>query len=104
MQWLKSEGIDLVDLGGYQTNVLAPPWREGFGLTWRDMPATLRWRGSKQNLRQRQGRILRGTRARALKLASGGIEVATDEAAGAAKIQGSHPSSSPTAASRPTST
>src|ERR1700687_3536319 len=35
MQCLKSEGIDLVDLGGYQTNVLAPPWREGFGLTWR---------------------------------------------------------------------
>jgi len=35
MQWLKSEGIDLVDLGGYQTNVLAPPWRKGFGLTWR---------------------------------------------------------------------
>src|SRR6516225_9126970 len=25
MQWLKSEGIELVDLGGYQTNVLSPP-------------------------------------------------------------------------------
>src|SRR5258708_23212922 len=33
MQWLRSEGIDLVDLGGYQTNVLAPPWRGGVGLT-----------------------------------------------------------------------
>ena len=35
MAWLKSEGIALVDVGGYQTNVLAPPWRKGFGLTWR---------------------------------------------------------------------
>src|SRR5260370_6645024 len=35
MQWLKSEGIDLVDLGGFQTNVLAPPWREGVGPNWR---------------------------------------------------------------------
>src|SRR5262252_4531918 len=36
MQWLRSEGIDLVDLGvGYQTNVLAPPWRTGSGLNWR---------------------------------------------------------------------
>src|SRR5215831_18126076 len=25
MAWLRSEGIALVDLGGYQTNVLAPP-------------------------------------------------------------------------------
>src|SRR6185312_2533407 len=34
MQWLKNEGIELVDLGGYGTNVLSPPWRKGFGLTW----------------------------------------------------------------------
>src|SRR5580658_133971 len=34
MQWLRNEGIDLVDLGGYQTNVLAPPWRQGSGLNW----------------------------------------------------------------------
>ena len=86
MQWLKSEGIDLVDLGGYQTNVLAPPWREGFGLTWRGYAGDVALARLEQNLQQRQGRILRGMRARALRLAAGGIEVETDAAAGAAKF------------------
>src|SRR3977135_821160 len=86
VQWLKSEGIDLVDLGGFQTNVLAPPWREGFGLNWRGYAGDVALARLEENLRQREGRILRGTRARALKLASGGIEVATDAAAGAAKF------------------
>jgi fumarate reductase flavoprotein subunit len=86
MQWLKSEGIDLVDLGGYQTNVLAPPWREGFGLTWRGYAGDVALARLEENLRQRQGRILRGMRARALKLAAGGIEVETDEAQGAVKF------------------
>jgi fumarate reductase flavoprotein subunit len=86
MQWLKSEGIDLVDLGGFQTNVLAPPWRKGFGLTWRGYAGDVALARLEENLRQRQGRILRGMRARALKLASGGIEVETDEAEGAAKF------------------
>src|SRR6188768_39487 len=63
MQWLKSEGIELVDLGGYQSNVLAPPWREGFGLTWRGYAGDVALARLEQNLRQRQGRILRGTRA-----------------------------------------
>ena len=87
MQWLKSEGIDLVDLGGYQTNVLAPPWREGFGLTWRGYGGDVALARLEENLRQRQGRILRGMRARALKLASSGIEVETGEAEGAAKFK-----------------
>ena len=86
MQWLRSEGIDLVDLGGYQTNVLAPPWRKGFGLTWRGYAGDVALARLEQNLRQRQGRILRGTRACALKLAAGAIEVAADEAAGAARF------------------
>jgi FAD binding domain len=86
MQWLKSEGIDLVDLGGYQTNVLAPPWREGFGLTWRGYAGDVALARLEANLRRRQGRMLRGTRACALTLAAGAIEVATDEAAGAAKF------------------
>jgi len=86
MQWLRSEGIDLFDLGGYQTNVLAPPWREGFGLTWRGYAGDVALARLEENLRQRQGRILRGMRARALKLASGGIEVAVDEAQGTTKF------------------
>ena len=89
MQWLKSEGIDLVDLGGYQTNVLAPPWRKGFGLTWRGYAGDVALARLEENLAQRQGRILRGMRARALKLASGGIEVETDAAEGAAKFNAS---------------
>src|SRR6516225_256109 len=75
MQWLKGEGIDLVDLGGYQTNVLAPPWRQGFGLNWRGYAGDVALARLEENLRQRQGRILRGMRARALKLASGVIAV-----------------------------
>ena len=41
MQWLKSEGIDIVNLGGYGTNVLSPPWRKGFGLTWENYGADI---------------------------------------------------------------
>src|SRR6202451_1188508 len=89
MQWLKSEGIDLVDLGGYQTNVLAPPWRKGFGLTWRGYAGDVALARLEANLSQRQGRILRGMRARALKFAAGGIEVETDTAAGAAAFSSS---------------
>ena len=87
MQWLKGEGIDLVDLGGYQTNVLAPPWRQGFGLNWRGYAGDVALARLEENLRQRQGRILRGMRARALKIASGVIEVETEAAAGVAKLR-----------------
>src|SRR5215471_3921498 len=86
MQWLRSEGINLVDLGGYQTNVLAPPWRKGFGLTWRGYAGDVALARLDQSLRRRQGRILRGMRARALKLASGVIAVETEAAAGVARL------------------
>jgi fumarate reductase flavoprotein subunit len=91
MQWLKSEGIDLVDLGGYQTNVLAPPWRKGFGLTWRGYAGDVALARLEQNLRQRQGRILRGMRACALKLDAGAIEVEADAGAGAGAANFSAP-------------
>src|ERR1700676_5575941 len=88
MQWLRSEGIDLVDLGvGYQTNVLAPPWRQGSGLNWRGYSGDVVLERLEENLRRRQGRLLRGMRARALALAAGAIEVATDAAAGAARLR-----------------
>ena len=90
------------DLGGYQTNVLAPAWRKGFGLTWRGYGGDVALERLEENLRQRQGRIC-ADRARALKFASGGIEVETDGAEGASKFN-APPSSSPTAASRPAST
>ena len=89
MQWLQSEGIELVDLGGYQTNVLAPPWRKGFGLTWRGYAGDVALARLEENLAQRQGRILRGMRARALKFSSAGIAVETDAAAGATKLNAS---------------
>ena len=87
MQWLRSEGIDLLDLGGYQTNVLAPPWRTGFGLNWRGYSGDVALERLAENLRRRQGRILRGMHARALTLAAGGIAVETDAAAGAATLR-----------------
>ena len=87
MAWLKSEGIALVDVGGYQTNVLAPPWRKGFGLTWRGYAGDVALERLEGNLRQRQGRILRGMAARTLKLAAGVIEVETQAAAGGARLR-----------------
>src|ERR1700738_4422560 len=86
-QGQKSEVFDLDALGGSQPTVLAPPWRKGFGLTWRGYGGDVALARLEENLRQRQGRILRGMRARALKLASSGIEVETGEAEGAAKFK-----------------
>jgi hypothetical protein len=63
----RSEGIDLVDLGGYQTNVLARDGARGSASTGEHVPATSRWSRLEKNLlRRRQGRMLRGMRARAL--------------------------------------
>jgi fumarate reductase flavoprotein subunit len=60
--------------------VLSPPWRTGFGLTWQDYGADIALQRLEANLLKRQGRILRGTRARALKLVFGGIEVEVQQA------------------------
>ena len=81
MQWLKSEGIDVIRLDGYQTNVLAPAWRKGFGLTWKDYGADIALQRLGANLEQRQGRILRGTRATGLKTAQAGITIETSQGA-----------------------
>jgi fumarate reductase flavoprotein subunit len=78
MQWLKSEGIDLVKLDNYQSFVLAPAWRKGFGLTWKDYGSDIALQRLGANFAKRQGRILRGTRATALKPVPGGIEIDTE--------------------------
>jgi fumarate reductase flavoprotein subunit len=78
MQWLKAEGVELVKLDGYQTNVLAPPWRKGFGLTWRGYAGDVALQRLEANFRKRQGRMLRGTRADAMKLVPGGFELGTE--------------------------
>jgi fumarate reductase flavoprotein subunit len=75
MQWLRSEGVALADLGGYQTNVLSPAWRTGFGLTWRGYAGDVALDRLEDNLRRRQGRLLLGMRARALKRERGGLAV-----------------------------
>src|SRR5581483_10618145 len=80
MQWLKSEGIDLIQLDSYQTNVLAPAWRKGFGLTWKDYGADIMLQRLGANFEKRQGRILRGVRAQALKRTPAGIEIETEGA------------------------
>jgi fumarate reductase flavoprotein subunit len=84
MQWLKGENIDVVRLDGYQTNVLAPAWRKGFGLTWKDYGSDIALQRLGANFAKRQGRILRGTRARALKRVLSGIEIDTE---GAGRLQ-----------------
>jgi fumarate reductase flavoprotein subunit len=78
-QWLRSEGVDLIRLDSYQTNVLAPPWRKGFGLTWKDYGSDIALQRLGANFEKRQGRILRGVRATGLKSEKGGIVVATGQ-------------------------
>ncbi len=79
MQWLRDEGVGLTNLGDYQTNVLAPPWRKGFGLTWRGFAGDVALQQLEANFRGRQGRILRGIRAQALKLTASGIELESEK-------------------------
>jgi fumarate reductase flavoprotein subunit len=76
-QWLRSENIDVIRLDGYQTNVLAPAWRKGYGLTWKDYGADVALQRLGANFEKRQGRILRGHRATALKAGKSGITVET---------------------------
>src|SRR5215471_17187020 len=76
-QWLRSENIDVIRLDGYQTNALAPAWRKGYGLTWEDYGADVALQRLGANFEKRQGRILRGHRATALKASKGGITVET---------------------------
>jgi fumarate reductase flavoprotein subunit len=79
MQWLKAEGIQLVNLGGYGTNVLSPPWRTGYGLTWENYGADVALQRLEANFLKRQGRILRGHRASALRQIPGGIEITVEQ-------------------------
>jgi fumarate reductase flavoprotein subunit len=87
VQWLRSETIEFVNLGGYGTNVLSPPWREGFGLHWEGFGGDVALQRLEANFQKRQGRILRGTRACALKLVPGGIEVEAEQAGGSARFR-----------------
>jgi fumarate reductase flavoprotein subunit len=80
-QWLKSEGIDVIRLDGYQTNVLAPAWRKGYGLTWKGYGSDIALQRLGANFEKRQGRILRGHRASALNAGKGGIVVETSQGA-----------------------
>ena len=84
MQWLKSEGIELVNLGGYSTNVLSPPWRNGL----RPDLAELRRRRRAAAARGESAASARAASCaapapRALKLAAGGVEIEVEQPDGA---------------------
>jgi len=59
--------------------VLAPAWRKGFGLTWEGYGSDIALQRLGANFEKRQGRILRGHRATALKPDKGGIVVETSQ-------------------------
>src|SRR5258707_4691603 len=80
MQWLVSEGIDLSDLGQYHTHVLSPVARTGSGLKWENYAGDIALQRFEASLRKRGGQLLRGTRATALKLVNGGVEVEAQQA------------------------
>ena len=71
--------IELVNLGGYGTNVLSPPWRTGYGLTWENFGADVALQRLEANFLKRQGRVLRGHRASALRQIPGGIEITVEQ-------------------------
>ncbi|MBI4192937.1 MAG: FAD-dependent oxidoreductase [Betaproteobacteria bacterium] len=70
IQWLWSEGIRTINLGGYHTCILAPPSRTGPGLEWEGRGGDVMLRTLEANLRKLGGRLVRGARARALDLSS----------------------------------
>ena len=80
MQWLRSEGIELSDLGQYHTHVLSPVSRSGSGLKWENYAGDIALQRFEASLRKRGGALLRGTRAVALKSLNDGIEVEAEQA------------------------
>jgi fumarate reductase flavoprotein subunit len=87
MQWLREDDVGLVNLGGYNSNVLAPAWRQGFGLTWRGYAGDVALEKLESNFRSRQGRILRGVRAQSMKVVPGGIELEVAQSQAAARFR-----------------
>ena len=86
MQWLRArQSISSISA---DTNPTCLP-RHGekvFGLTWRGYAGDVALARLEESLRQRQGRILRGMRARTLKLASAGNRGRDGRGRGAAKF------------------
>jgi len=81
--WLVEEGVELIQLGQYHTHVLSPVARTGAGLKWEGYAGDVALERLESALVRRGGRLLRGTRARSLHLASPRrIEVAADQATG----------------------
>ena len=75
MKWLREERIEFTSLDDYNTNVLSPPARSGFGLTWQDHAGDVALQRLEANLKSRQGRILRGQRAGAIKRLPDGFRI-----------------------------
>jgi fumarate reductase flavoprotein subunit len=73
VRWLQAEGIKFVNLGHYHSFVLAPPSRTGPGLDWEGRGGDVLLRTLEANLKKRGSNILRGTRARALDVATPGM-------------------------------
>ena len=57
--WLRSEGVEFVNLGSYGTNVLSPPWRSGFGLTWENYGGDIALQRLEANLLKRRNRLVK---------------------------------------------
>ena len=83
MGWLRSEGIELTDLGQYHTNVLSPVWRSGAGFKWDGYAGDVTLGKLEANLNKRGGAVLRATHAHALKPTASGIEVHAAQPEGA---------------------
>ena len=80
MEWLRDEGIELTNLGQYHTNVLSPVSRAGSGLKWEGFAGDVALARLEANLRKRGGQLLRGLRARALRVEGAGVAVEAEQA------------------------
>src|SRR6185295_18780733 len=89
MQWLRGEGIELINLGQYHTNVLSPVQRSGAGLKWNGFAGDVALKRLEANLTKRGGELLRASKVRALQIAGPAIEAETVQAQGAQKFRAS---------------
>jgi fumarate reductase flavoprotein subunit len=75
VQWLRDEGVRMLNLGGHRTSVFAPPASTGPGLDWKGRGGDMALRRLEANLNKRGGAVLRGTEATAIEATETGMRI-----------------------------
>jgi fumarate reductase flavoprotein subunit len=75
VQWLRDDGVKMLNLGGSRTAVFAPPASTGPGLDWKGRGGDMALRRLEANLNRRNGAVLRGRRATTIAPTGVGMQV-----------------------------